>query len=340
MGRSRSPIALDFRDRELRALQIEQRADVVRVLGAHRVRLRGDGGSTADRTERRIEAGRRLLREARFRGREAVVAVGPDGIDTRRIRIPVDRLEQAAEILAREVRGAAPDGAELTILPIPVADLFDQGQTKREFLCCAAQGASVDELIRVTEAIGLLPAAIDLEPCALVRPFASRSQDSYLHLDLGPHRSSITVVRAGGPVLMKASRFACEPMAGRLRERLQLDVQALLDLGRSPGSPHRELHDAIVGALAEPLEALLLELSAAVRYCGSLFQGRAVTVLRVSGDLAELPGLVPHLGRRIGITAEVADPFAAVDMGPLPLPTLGGRSGFCTAMGLALREVP
>lgn len=337
MGRSRSGIALDFRDRELRALQIERRHDTVRVLAAHRVRLHE--GTPDDRTDRLVEAGRRLLREGRFRGREGIVAIGHDGFHTRRIRIPIDRLEQTAEILAREVRDAAPDAAETTILPIPVADLFDQGQTKREFLCCATRSAAIDEVIRTTEAIGLLPAAIDLEPCALVRPFASRSQECYLHVDLGPRHTSLTVVRAGTPVLMKTSRFSCDEQSKRLSERLQLDVQALLDLGRTPDLPQRDLHEAVVSVLAEPLEALLLEISAAIRYCGSLFQGRAVTTLRTSGDLAELPGVVPYLGRRIGITAEVADPFDGVDAACVPLPTLGGRSGFCTAMGLALREV-
>lgn len=341
MARERSPIALDFRDDFVRGVQLERRADGLHVVAAHAVRLApvAADATPADRTACRTEAGRRLLREGGFRGRAAVVAIDHDGFTTRRIRIPTERLEQAGELIAREIQDQPDADGERTILPIPVADLFDQGQTKREFLCCAARADAVDGAIAVAESLGLVPRAVDLEPCALVRPFVQRArQDSFLHLDLRRRRSSITIVRAGATVTMAPARLGCDDLAERLRHRLQLDVPSLVDLDRVPDVEHRNLHEAVARVLAEPLERLLLELSAAVRYCGSLFQGRAVTVLRTSGALAELPGLVPYLGRRIGISAEVADPFAGLAAGAVPTTAGGGRSEYCTAVGLALRE--
>ncbi|MBL9079441.1 MAG: pilus assembly protein PilM [Planctomycetes bacterium] len=337
MARNRSPIALDLRDRFVRAVQLERRAGGIAVLAAHAVPVAGGG---AARAAQWIEAGRQLLRDGSFRGRDAVAAIGHDAFDTRRIRIPTDKLDEAADLIAREIRSQPDAAADATILPIPVVDLFDQGQTKREFLCCSARGEAIAERIAVLEALGLVPTAIDLEPCALVRPFAHRAQhESSLHLDFGLQRSSITIVRAGVPVLMKTSRVGSDRLTQLLAQGLHLDVPSLRDLDRVPDVDHRDLHEAVVAVLAEPLEQLLCDLGNAVRYCGALFQGRAVTQLRGSGDIAELPGLLPYLGRRIGITAEVADPFDGIAATDLPTTAGGGRSDYCTAMGLALRGV-
>jgi type IV pilus assembly protein PilM len=340
MARNRSAIALDFGGYSVKALQLEGRGERLRVRCAHMARIATSPTQTpAERRAQTIEAGRRVLREASFRGRSAVVALSLGDIQTRRLRIPTDKLAQAGEIIAREIQDQPTAGQDLSIVPIAVADLFDHGEMKREFLCCITRAAAIDELIAVTEAIGLVPEAIDLEPCAQVRPFARRAQqDCFLHLDIGRQRSRITIVRAGVTVLMKSCGIGSEPMLATLGKRLQLDIDDLVELGAAPGE-QRELHEAVTGALAEPLETLLLEVSAAVRYVGALFQGRAVTLMRVAGGIAALPGLAPYLGRRIGITTEVADPFTEIETGPVTTSTGGTRSSYCTVLGLALRGV-
>lgn len=337
MARSCSPIALDFGGHSVKALQLELRGGQPRVRCAHLERVQVPPTATPDeRRSGRIAAAQRLLRRASFRGRAAVVALGLAELETRRIRVPTDKLPQAGEIITREIQGQPPSSDDLRIVPIPVADLFDHGQTKREFLCCIAKAAAIDDLILVTEAVGLVPEAIDLEPCALVRPFAMRGQDEcFLHLDLGERQTRITIVRAGSPVWLRVSKVGCDTLLAVLQRRLPMDVESLLDLEHDAATTG--LGEAVTGALAEPLEALLLELAAGVRYCGSLFQGRAVTRIRLSGGLAALPGLAAYLGRRIGITTEVADPFESVAVGEVLAPAIGGRSHYCTALGLALR---
>lgn len=339
MARSRSAIALDLGDHSVKAVQLERRGEQLRVPCAHIAHLApaAPNETPAERRARVVDAGRRVVQEGAFRGRSAVVALGMHDFDTRRIRIPTDRLDSAGEIIAREVQDQAGAASDLSIVPIQVADLFDHGQTKREFLCCIAKAAAIDELIQVTEAIGLVPEAIDLAPCAQVRPFARRSQhECFLHLDIGRRRTRLTVVRGGITVLMKSGHVGGEQMLELLQQRTGMDFATLMDLGREPGE-QRELHDAVTGALAEPLEALLFEIAGAVRYVGALFQGRAVTLIRVTGGTARLPGLAPYLNRRIGITTEVADPFADLPIGAVTDTAGGGQSNYCTALGLALR---
>lgn len=337
MSRSRSPIALDFGEHSVKALQLEQRGPVLRVRAAHAAAV--DRASPAtDRTRRMIESGRRALRSRGFRGKSAVVALRLSDVTTRHIRIPIEKLEQAGEIIGRQVQDHGGTGTELSICPIPVADLFDQGERKREFLCCIAKMDAIQQVIDVTEALDLVPVAIDLEPCALVRPYLYRSEaESFLHLDIGTDSTRITVVHAGATVLMRTARLGADQLQKTLEGHLQMPIEAVFDLGADPTIDPAELHNTVTGALAEPLEALLLRVADGVRYCGALFQGRAVNLMRISGGIAALPGLVPYLGRRIGITAELANPFAGI---LVPAGTSGRRGalpGFGTALGLALR---
>lgn len=332
MGRNRTPIALDVGEECVRALQLDQRGGTWRVRAAGAARIE-PAAEDAARQERRIDACRRALRARPFRGSSAIVALRLADITTRHLRIPSDKLDSAGEIIARQVQDPSNAGDELAICPLPVAELFDQGEKKREYLCCVTTAAVVRRTIDLVEAVGLVPEAIDLEPCALVRPFLRRAAtDSFLHLDIGREGSRITVVRSGAPVLMRGARVGSDELQRVLADRLQMDVDSLLDLGTDPTVDPTALHAAITGALAEPLEALLVRVADGVRYCGALFQGRAVNLMRVSGRLATLPGLVPYLGRRIGITAELADPFTGITAAE-PLP------GFDTALGLALRGV-
>lgn len=332
MARSRSPVALDFGEHAVRALQIERRGETFRVRAAAAEPVARSDDAPADWRDGAIEAGRRLLKSHGFRGSSAIVALRLADITTRHIRIPTEKLDQAGELIARQVQDQSAADAELSICPLPIAELFDQGERKREFLCCIAKDDAIRNLIGVTEAIGLVPVAIDLEPCALVRPYVHRNPtESFLHLDIGAENARITIVRGGAPVLMRSAAVGGDRIRTLLRERLQMEIEDLLDLAPEPGSAEQiELHETLLGALAEPLESLLVRVADGIRYCGALFQGRAVNLMRVSGRIATLPGLVPYLGRRIGITAELAEPFAGLTDGPR-------LSGFDTALGLAIR---
>ncbi len=340
MSRSRSAIAIDIGDRAVRLLQLERRSGALRVRAAAAEAI-GPVAASADENARRthvIDAARRALRRGGFRGDSAVTALRLRDVATRHVRIANGELERAGDIIAQKVQDPTSLSTELTICPIPVAELFDQGERKRELLCCIAKADAIRTLIETTEAIGLVPDAIDLEPCALVRPFVHRSpNDSFLHLDIGDSDTRITVVRAGNPILMRIVRRGATDLSNLLRERLQIDVERILE----PDDPDAasRLHEAIVGALAAPLEELLVRVTDGVRYCGALFQGRAVNLMRVSGRPARWPGLVAYFGRRAGITTERAEPFDGI----VP-PSSVGRgeatlAGFDTALGLALRSV-
>src|SRR5215207_2280727 len=101
MRRCRSPIAIDFGEHSVTALQLESRSGVLRVRAARRQRLPVDDGTM--RAERWQKAAAAALRGGGFRGHEAVIALGLAEVATPHVRVPVDELEHAGERITAQL---------------------------------------------------------------------------------------------------------------------------------------------------------------------------------------------------------------------------------------------
>jgi Tfp pilus assembly PilM family ATPase len=363
MRRCRSPIAIDFGEHRVKVLQLQRHGERTTVSAAATAvveaapaataatvatppaapgRARVDRGApaagTADptRAARMIAATRRALRAAPFRGTTVRVALGLDAVATRHLRIAHDELEQAGDRIAAKIAEAPAPPTEVAICPLPVSDLFEQGERTREFLCCIAPRPEVDTVLALCEALGLRPDAVDLEPLAQARALLrAHASESFVHLDIGERSTRMAVVRAREPVLLRAVGAGGGRLQQILRARLGLDADAVAALGGRDDDA--TLARTVVDALAETLEPVVRRVVDGIRYCGTLFHGRPAGALRVTGQCAALPGLVAHLERGIGIGAEHVDLFAGLDAPRIPS---GRRRDYATALGLALGGLP
>ena len=339
LGRTRSPIALDVGEHSVKVVQLERRGKKLRLQEARTCEIMP---STDAEGRRRcvLAAARAVLDAGAFHGRVAFLALRLADVTTRHVRIPADQLSQAAQLLANEIRShATPANGDFSACSIPVADLVERGVQKREFLCWIAPSRLVQEQIELSEALGLTPLAIDLDACAQTRPFVHNAVDSsFLNLDIGFHCSRITVVKSGVPVVMRTAPVGSSEMILALKGKLQLDLDAIRDLAAAERDG-KDVEAAVTTALGGPLDLVLARVGDCVRYCGSLFRGKAVSSLRVIGGIAALPGLVGYLGRRLGMKAELGDPIAAMglDTGTVAPPTYPGA--YATALGLCLRGI-
>ncbi len=338
------PIGIDLGEHAVKVAQLVRTKDGLRVRDSRTEQVEiALGMPASERRDRWVSAVRRAMRRGAFRGRTAVCTLPLSAVKTRHIRVPEDAFDKAGEFILAELEGERREsGEELTICPIPVADLLHHGERKREYLCCVAGAGAIRELIETIEACGLVPEAIDLEPCAQVRPFTFGATDgSYLHVDVGRHRTRITAVRAGQPILMRASPVSSVEMLEELSSRMRIDLATALELAQDSEEDFKTVGHAITDILSVHLEALMQGIGDCVRYSGALFQGHSVPLVRLTGGLAALPGITDHLHRRLGMRTEVGDPFAALGetgkAGDESVERPLGAGTYSTALGLALR---
>jgi Tfp pilus assembly PilM family ATPase len=334
MRRRRSPIAIDFGTQALTALQVEDHGGSIVVRAAGRVRLPAAADDDA-RQQAWFDAATTVLKSAPFRGRSVTTAFDLSTVATRHVRVPLEAIDDAGNRIAAQVQAQAGD-VETSIVPIAVADLFEQGERKREFLCCLAPATAIERRIALLERLHCRPHAMELAPLAMARALQHAGGDSFAHLDIGAEDSRVTFLRNGQPLMVRPVRVGGDRCRELLAERLGLDLHDLQTLGTASADDQALAAVAIEDALVEPLEAIAGRIAEGIRYCGALFGGRAVTAVRVTGRAAHLPGFVTGLARRVGLTTELADPFATVDAGPLAAATPPQRSGYTTALGLCL----
>lgn len=334
MRRARSPIALDFGEHRVKVVQLELRAGVVHVRAAAAEPVApGEAGNLA---ARQLDAATRALRRGRFAGRVARIGLPLDQVGTRHVRLPSEQWDDAGERIAARIAAEPQAEAGLSICPLPVAELLEQGERKREYLCCTAGQPAIAAAIARCEQLGLAPDALELLPLAQCRPvLRGTAQDSFALLDLGHTHSRLVIVRAGAPVLLRSVPVGAHQLQQRLHDRLQLDAAALADLAADPADAELLQH-AVADALAPLCQPLLVRLAEGIRYCGSLFHGRTVTHLRLCGGGAALPGLVPFLSRQLGLSTDTVDPLPEVP----GLPHGPARAAWTAAIGLALGGLP
>ncbi|MCU0867044.1 MAG: pilus assembly protein PilM [Planctomycetes bacterium] len=331
----RSPIAIDFGSQCVTALQLERCANglQVRAAGRQRVPVAADGAGP----DARVEAARQLLRRAPFRGNLATTALGLDTVTTRHLRIHGEGDTDPGEQISARLHDAAAGDDGVVIQPLPVAELFEAGERRLELLCCIAPEPVIEARIALLERLRLRPQAIELAPLAQLRALLhSTPRESFAHLDLGADHSRLGFVRAGQPFTVRRVPVGGEACRQLLEQRLGIELPSLQALGDESELDASLCAAAVVDALAEPIEQLVQRLTEGIRYCGALFQGRAVNSVRVTGRLAHLPGLTAELGRRIGLRTETFDPLTDIAPGPLLHAKPALRSGYTTAIGLCL----
>lgn len=342
--RKRSAIGLDVGDHAVKCVQLEQCHGELRVLEACCVEVETGEDGRGGQRERVVDAARRALRTGRFQGRDCLSSLRLFETTTRHVRIPAADAERADEVLVRELReGGLDSGATLQFRK--VTELMDRGQRQCEYLCSIAEPRIVEEHLELLSELRLRPVAIDLDSYAQIRPFTTTNHgdDSRLRLtvDLGCRCTRLILTRGQSPILMRTVPIGGVDLQRTLRQRLQLDFQALRDLAeanRLGSSTHlADLRAAISSTLSQHVDQIANRVMECSRYAATLFSGQDVESLRVLGGAAALPGVVDSLARNLSMNVEEPSPFRVLGLeAPLTIRNVA-PGAFATAVGLAMR---
>ncbi len=342
--RKRSAIGLDVGDHAVKCVQLENYRGDLRVREICCVEVEAGPAGPSGQRERVLEAAQRALRAGDFHGRDCLSSLRLFETTTRHVRIPADEVNRAEDVLVRELQeGELAPGSSLQFQK--VTELMDRGQRQCEFLCSIADPRVVREHLDLLSALRLRPQAIDLESCAQIRPFTREGDDDEgsirLIIDLGCRCSRLILVKASSPIQMRTVPVGGADLQKTLKQRLQLDFQALRDLAEAnrqdSSADLGDLKVAISGTLSQHLDQIVNRVFECSRYAATLFGGQKVETFRVLGGAAALPGVVEYLARNLNMTVEEADPFRAIGL-ELPLTSRSVTPGsFATAVGLAMR---
>jgi len=348
------PIGIDIGSTTVRLVQLSGSRRDLRVVDAARFAIPREA-KASDLALRTfiVEHLGRLVKERRFRGREAVMALAPAQVAVRNIRMPELEEDEIAQAVAWEAQNKFPfDTATAVIQHLEAGRVRQGDEVLDEIIVFASPRVEVDSRIELAAEARLELVSLDTVPCAVFRGFErflQRREDEdvvSVFADIGAE-TTVVISRGRDVVFVKTIPIGGSLFNRAVGECLDLEPSEAEALRRRMASrtaagetdPHDRAVRAVTDAIRPHLEDLADEIGLCLRYYGVTFRGARPEQIAFTGGEAHHPHVTSTLADRLGMEAVVADPFRNVrtdHLGPV-LDRRGIRAEWATAFGLSLK---
>lgn len=290
---------------------------------------------------------RTIVNEHRLRGRSVVSCLSADELLISTVRLP----QLSQDELTKAIRLEAAERLLLPVDEVEVRHLFagetrQESAARQEVILFACPKQLIRRRLKILEMAGLIPVALDVEPCAflrgLVRVHGTTEGTRTAYLNCGENSSTVTFAEGRRIVFLKsigiggrqfdaavAQTLGVDPVVGS-QMRAEVFGARLLD-------GENEVHRSIIDSLRPCFESIIDEIELCLRYLKVTFRGRVLDGLVMSGS-ESAPWLGEYFGERVGLPYRHVSPLDGIS-GVAAHDSIQLRSGrWATAMGLALKR--
>jgi type IV pilus assembly protein PilM len=344
-GRNRLlPIGLFLGDRSATLLQLSQSGGRFQVHAKAHGPLPVNENASPDEHDRQVAAAlRRMLSDHPFRGRNVVSCLGSQELFVQNVRLPKLPPEEIEKVIRWEAEERLPYGIEeAEIRHLLAGEVRQDANIKQEVILLACHQGVLRRHLALLETAGLTPAAIDVEPCALLRALqdaeaAADARRAYIHLG---ERATTVIFAEGTQILfLKYITTGGQQFDQAVARHLNLPVEEAArlraDISAGASSESRdEVQKNVFEALRAPLEQVGSEIELCLRYYKVTFRGRPLERVILTGEEA-YPWMLDFWSSRVGAPCFMGDPFSRLKNPQAGDGDLPGR--WSTAVGLSLK---
>ena len=352
------PIGIDVGTCSAKMVQLYINGGTYGIVACSRVDVPDEVGTTAEAREQvLIERIQAALNEHKFRGNDCISTLMDSEVDICNIRVPYVRDRELDGVVRTEAKSKFPFDTEKAILNYTVAGEVRHGEDARlEVILFAAPEEAVEAHVDRLHQMGLVPASLDVQHCAMFRTFERylrRKEDENevnVFVDLGG--TTKVVITRGRDILFiknidKGARSFNEAVASRLNLSLQearmLRRRVCHESGEGQAEDEqasdRDVRQALFDAVRPEVEELADEINKCLRYHSVTFRGARPDQLTFIGGEAHEGAIPSMLGDRLGTPMVIGQPFRGIDtstLGP-DVDRRGLLSEWTVAFGLSLK---
>jgi type IV pilus assembly protein PilM len=342
------PIGIDLGSRAVKLVQLA--ADGSRIVEAGRWDIptsdgKAEGSIRKDLATAQLEALRHVQQGRKFRGRNAVLCLGPSQLFVHNLRIDKSALNQLDTVVRQEVGPRLPYPLDQTELRYVEAADVRQGDTvRREVIVLACHRPVLDRMLQTVEDAGLRPVAVEVEAAALVRCYKAqyRREEDFnqrtLFIHVGNSMTAILIAQGDDVLFLKYVDIGGCHLDDAVARHLNMSASEAWALRRHNGDRRVDQQDpeiarSIAEATRSVVDRLTNEVSMCARYYSVAFRGQPLKRMIVSGGEAT-PALAERLGAMLDIKSEVGDPLRTFETASLP----GRGCQWDVALGSAMRK--
>lgn len=342
-----TPIGIALGPRSVTMAQMVRELDQVSVHAlAHEELDDSKLTSEADHLSAYSDLIRHMVGRYGFRGKQAIGCLGAQELFVQNVRIPQLPPDEVPKVVSWEAEERLPyEAAEAEIRHLMAGEVRQDSTTKQEIILLACQRAVIQSQIDLLEQSGLVPRAIDVEPCAVLRslerlyvPDDDASRVAYLNLGL--HSTSVMFADASRVLFLKYIPIGGNTFDEAVARDLDVTtseasrVRALMKSATELDSED-EIHRSVTAAIRSSLETLSREIELCLRYFKVTFRGTPLREVVVTGAEAT-PWLLQFFSQRLGNNCVLGDPLQACGKSSRSQRQSESPWHWTTAIGLAL----
>lgn len=256
------------------------------------------------------------------------------------------RIIEMPNLTERELSSAIKWEAEQYI-PFPIKDVSitweivsrpESPSEKMKVFLVAAPLKIVNHYFNICTQSGLKVASMESEGTASARIAAPVGSPVTLGVSLKEDGTDLFVFRDGKTTYSRSITTGIRALSRALVAELGLSEAQAAEYRDAYGLLKDQMEGKIAATITPVFELIVSEIGRTVALATATEPMFPVKRISLFGVGASLPGLTMFLTERLGLEAELTEPFAQVDPGNIPADIAGIKSIFVTAAGLALRK--
>ncbi|MCS7304278.1 MAG: pilus assembly protein PilM [Thermoguttaceae bacterium] len=342
------PIGVDIGSSAVKLLQLS--ADRQQVLESVCWELpRGEDGLPIRTEETILETLRRVRQARNFRGREVVLALGPEELFIQNLRLPESKPDNKKESFEKLVLSEAAsrlpfEAADAEIRFLQTEPVRQADTVRLEVIVLACRRAVIEQKVSMAERAGFVPVALEPQPIALLRCYSNQyrrqsdQQRRSMYVNIGANSTMVLITRGNDLMFIKSIPWGGRSLDEAVAQHLKMSLPEASALRRHHGDRRADQRDpevtlAIQEAVRPLWDRLANELSMCTRYFCITFRGEPLSSLVLGGGEA-CRELADWLAGQLNLPCELADPFRSFQTRSSP----GRHTQWDVATGLALHE--
>lgn len=252
-----------------------------------------------------------LVVDSKVKGKGVCTSVSGASLIIKRMGLDVENIKEIDEQVLWEAEQYIP--FDISEVVIDYQTLTQSAENHVEVLLSAVKRDVLESVIAIVEDAGLKATVVDTDFFALHHVFEAsypeKAQDSVALIDIGANSMRIVVTDAGSPVFTKDAALGGRTLTAEIQKHLKVsasDAEALKVSGQGQGVPQE------VGELMTiASENFALEIKRTIDFYNASSSGAPVTSIMLTGGAARNEGLAKLIEERVGLPAQLIDPFAS-----------------------------
>lgn len=347
--KKRDVVGVDIGSAFIKVVQLKKNRNLVRLVGYGSLETPKDSYADGEIKDPKkvAEELKKLLsnpKMGRITARRVASSLPETKIFVRIVQLPEMSKKEVDEAVFWEVD---------QYIPTPTNELYfdwqilskgtdEKGKQIQEIMIAAAPKKLVDSYLEVFKIAGLELYSLETSLSAVSRAMvSSKSKDEIvLIIDIGGNATNIAIfdqnLKVTGSIPLGASSFL-ESVSANTKTDKEKSQNIILKCEDNDQSACKTVISAIQGNLTSISD----EVKKLIKYYTDLKEKEKKNIARIliCGGSASIPGLFEDLGKKVGINAEIGNPWTNISVYPLkPIPKREAAR-YTNAVGLALKGI-